>query len=82
MPKIKFHTNLDAYKAVDCFPKTFSLPPRIGEKVYVKSDYNNYFVDKKLPVRLEVVDVSWVEIDTVICELHFSKIDAEFQRLR
>lgn len=81
--KIKFQTNLDAYRAVDCFPKTFSLPPRIGEKVYVKSEYNQYFTDKKkLPIRLEVVDVSWVEIDTVICELHFSKIDAEFQRLR
>ena len=57
---VKFSTNIDAYKK-DCFPHLLTIPPRVGEKVMVKSDFKSYFLEKRLPISLEVVGVTWYE---------------------
>lgn len=73
--KVKFRTNLDHYKKA-CFPTTLTMPPRIGEKVLVGSTMTSFYKDKKLPCRLEVVDVIWGE-DDVVCELWYNEIDKQ-----
>lgn len=73
--KVVFKTNIDAYKT-NCFPTNLEMPPRIGEKVMVSEVFLNYFSGKKLPLRLEVVDVTWSELG-VICELWYNKKDKE-----
>lgn len=77
--KVVFRTNIDHYKT-NCFPTEFNIPPRIGETVMVAPVFEKYYRDKKLPVRLEVVDVIWGELG-VVCELHYKKIDIEMARL-
>ena len=71
--KVTFRTNIDHYQ-MNCFPENLSIPPRVGEKVLVNEGFGQYFSSKKLPLRLEVVDVNWTE-HGVICELWYTEID-------
>ena len=73
--KVVFKTNLDNYQ-VNCFPDNLITPPRIGESVLVTEGFGSYFIDKRLPTKLIVVDVTHTE-QGVLCELHYSKIDIE-----
>src|ERR1035437_3427271 len=66
--KVIFHTNLDAYQ-IDCFPKNLECVPRIGEKINVVQSYVDYFRNKHLPIRLEVVSVTYDETPSSSCEL-------------
>lgn len=78
--QVKFHTNLDNYKT-NCFPENIAIPPRIGETVLVTQAFSDYYTRKKLPLRLEVVDVIWTE-QGVLCELWYKKIDLEIAKQR
>ena len=71
--KVRFKTNLDHYKT-NCFPENLTIPPRVGEKVLVNQVFGQYYAAKKLPLRLEVVEVTWCE-DGVICELWYNDTD-------
>ncbi len=71
--KITFTTNIDAYKT-NCFPDNIEIPPRVGEKVCVVDVFKDYFRNKKLPQRLQVVEVYHTE-HGVICELHYNETD-------
>ena len=71
--KILFHTNIDAYMG-NVFPTDFTHVPRIGEKVRVKSEVMNVFQSKKLPTRLEVVDVEHSDVG-IFCELWYNDLD-------
>ena len=51
-------TNLDRYK-ISHFPDKLEIPPRIGERVYVKIEYQQYYLDQHLPIELEVTMVNW-----------------------
>lgn len=78
--KVIFKTNIDHYK-MDCFPDAYiDIPPRIGETVSVRELRSDYFINKKLPLRLEVVDVIWTE-NGVVCELWYKKNDVEAAKL-
>lgn len=70
---VVFKTNIDAYKT-NCFPNNLGMPPRIGEKVLVTEVFEKHFSDKKLPLRLEVTDVTWTDKGAV-CELHYNETD-------
>lgn len=71
--KVIFKTNVDSYKT-NCWPDNINTPPRIGETVLVVPAFIPYFNSKKLPIRMEVVNVIWGE-NSVICELWYNKID-------
>ena len=73
--KVIFRTNLDNYQT-NCFPENLTTPPRVGEKVMVTEVFGSYFTSKKLPVKLEVVDVTWTD-KGVLCELWYSEIDVK-----
>jgi len=73
MIKVVFQTNIDHYKT-NCFPENLTIPPRIGEKVLVSEVFISYFEDKKLPIRLEVIDVIWSD-KGVICLLWYNQND-------
>lgn len=77
--KIVFKTNIDKYQT-NCFPENLLFVPRVGEKVMVTPVFESWFKDKKLPIRLEVVDVTYAE-QFVICELWYNKQDLEFLKL-
>ena len=72
---IIFHTNLDAYNS-SYFPTDLTFVPRIGEKVAVNKTIAHYLRNKKLPTRLEVVDVIYHE-DYVECELWYNQQDKQ-----
>ena len=76
--KVAFKTNLDNYQT-NCFPSNLDYPPRIGETVVVNEAFLSYYRDKKLPMSLEVVNVSWTERG-VICELWYSKQSVEMAK--
>lgn len=76
MMKVIFKTELDRYK-MDCFPKKLEIPPRVGEFVHVTKVFEFYFANKKLPLRLEVVHVTWFE-DCVVCGLNYNDHDVRF----
>ncbi len=42
----------------------------------VVETFGKYYSDKKLPTRLEVVDVTWTD-KGVVCELWYKKIDVD-----
>ena len=71
--RIIFKTNLDNYQT-NCFPDNLPFVPRIGEKVSVTNVFIQYFRDKKLPTRLEVVDVTYTD-QFVTCELWYNDTD-------
>jgi hypothetical protein len=75
MTKIVFTTQIDHYKT-SCWPTDLSIAPRIGEKVLVTKVFIDYFRSKKLPTRLEVVDVTHTD-DGIVCELHYNKLDKQ-----
>lgn len=75
---VKFRTNLDAYQT-NCFPENLTIPPRIGEKVSVTEGFGSYFTNRKLPTKLEVVDVTWTD-KGVVCELWYSEIDVKIAK--
>jgi hypothetical protein len=77
--KVVFITNIDYYKT-NCFPENIQIPPRIGETVLVTEVFADYYANKKLPIRLEVVDVNWTD-KGVVCELWYRKIDVEAAKL-
>ena len=60
MEKIVFHTNLDEYQCA-CWPKQIKVIPRIGETVYVVDEMREHFRNKKFPIRMHVVDVTYTE---------------------
>jgi hypothetical protein len=73
--RVYFKTNVDHYKT-NCFPENLTFLPRKGEKVFVNKVFAEYFASKKLPLRLEVVDVYHTE-DGVICELWYNETDKQ-----
>lgn len=75
MIKVIFKTNIDHYRT-NCFPENLPIPPRIGEKVLVLDSFLSYFEGKKLPLRLEVVDVNWTD-KGVVCELWYNEHDKQ-----
>lgn len=77
--KIIFKTNIDEYDRLDVFPRNFDLVPRKGEKVMVKEEVASYYRNKRLPTRLEVVDVTYT-ISEVICELWYNELDAQIAK--
>lgn len=77
--KIRFRTNLDHYQRT-CFPENLTIPPRKGDKIMVNKEFVDYYRDKKLPIRLEVVDVTWSE-DGIICELWYNETDHKIAAL-
>lgn len=73
--KVIFRTNIDNYQT-NCFPENLTIPPRIGESVMVTEVFGSYFSNKKLPTKLEVVDVVHTN-KGILCELSYRKIDIE-----
>lgn len=78
MMSIKFHTNLDKYKT-NCWPENLTFVPHKGEFVNVVRVFEQYYRDKKLPTRLEVVSVTYTELG-VVCELWYNKQDVEIAK--
>lgn len=76
---VKFRTNLDRYQT-NCFPDNLTMPPRINEKVMVTEVFISYFENQKLPIRLQVVDVTWTD-KGVICELWYTENDLKAMKL-
>ena len=60
MKKIVFHTNVDEYQR-NCWPAHMEVIPRKGETIYVNDEMKDYYRGKKLPIRMEVVDVCYSE---------------------
>lgn len=94
MVKIVFHTNVDDYGIV-CWPKYTNIIPRIGETVYVDDQMKDYYRNKKLPIRMEVVDISYSEkkdslytgytneyYTLVEVELWYKDVDWKFLKLK
>lgn len=77
--KVIFRTNLDNYQT-NCFPENIDIPPRKGELVEVAQVFIKYFRDKKLPIELEVVNVTWTE-NCVICELWYRDFDIKHAKI-
>ena len=77
--KVIFITNLDNYQN-HCFPEKLTMVPRKGDIINVTEVFVKYFEDKKLPTRLEVVDVIWGEKD-VKCELWYKEIDVRAAKI-
>ena len=71
--KIVFRTNSSFYQT-NCWPTNIDVPPRIGDTVLVVEIFVEYFIQNRLPARMEVVDVMWTE-KGVICELWYKKSD-------
>lgn len=69
---IVFRTNVDRYKGANTFPKLMDVIPRIGETVEVT--YKPEFINRGLPTRMQVVDVTYTEFEVVV-ELWFKAID-------
>lgn len=76
---IKFQTNIDAYKT-NCFPENLTFVPRKGEFVFVSSVFVNYFKEKKLPIKLEVVSVNHTE-QGIYVELWYNDTDRKLAEL-
>jgi len=54
--------------------------PRIGETVEVSIDLHSYYQDKKLPTRMQVVDVTHTS-NGIIVELWFKDVDVKAAEL-
>ncbi len=92
--KVIFRTNLDQYQGSK-FPEYFVEPPRKGDMVQVKESFVSYFREKKLPIELEVVGITWKEktetmnilgdriskpITVISCELWYREIDVKLMK--
>lgn len=73
--EIVYHTNIDRYKSMD-FSRLPECVPRKGEHVEVAKVYHHGLAIRKLPIRLQVVDVTYKE-NYVEVELHFDPLDVE-----
>jgi len=78
--QVKFHTNLDKYRGyTDLWPELpAGIVPRVGERVAVKDDLVTHFLNKELPIELEVVGVQYTE-SRIRVELHYTKHDVELR---
>ena len=88
--KVVFTTNIDAYNEKRCFPEHITEVPRKGDKVLILPKYESYYRNLKLPIRLEVVDVSWAEREVVemrefesiaFVELWYNQTDLEMAKM-
>ena len=89
--KVIFKTNIDAYNERQPFPNHFTEVPRKGDKILVRSIYETVYRNLKLPIRLEVVDVSWSEVTgdslgtlnetVIICELWYNELDLKISKV-
>jgi hypothetical protein len=70
--EIVLKTNIDSYKSVQW--QQLSFLPRKGEHIELPRVYHKTYAERKLPHRLEVVDITYIE-NSVIVELHFSELD-------
>lgn len=77
--KIVFKTNLDNYSKMNCFSTNLTFVPRKGEYVQVTKDYIGHYISKRLPMKLEVVSVTYNE-DEVICDLWYNNTDLELMK--
>lgn len=77
--KVRFRTNLDQYQT-NCFPNDLQQVPCKGDYVMVNEIFSSFYSGKKLPVRLEVVSVTWIE-GGAVCELWYNKQDLELAKL-
>jgi hypothetical protein len=77
--KIVFRTNIDHYKT-NCFPENITQAPRVGDLIVVTEVFADYYRGKRLPIMLEVVEVTWTE-KGVLCELHYRDIDTQAAKL-
>jgi hypothetical protein len=75
---IVFHTNIDAYKSFD-LSMLPNCVPRKGEHVEMPKVYHHGLAVRKLPHRLQVIDVTYKE-NFVEVELHFDSLDVELWR--
>jgi len=84
---IRFRTNIDKYNFnLNIFPSIFPYPPQKGDFIQVRDDFKQYFSSRQLPMRLEVVSVTWNQVSSsdeteVTCELWYNKTDYEFAKL-
>ena len=79
--KVIFSTNIDAYKGA--FPTNFVSPniPRKGDMVEIDRRNASKMVTKRLPLQLEVCQVTWNE-NFVEVELHYSELQAKMLQSR
>ena len=82
--KVVFRTNIDAYSNGDFFPENFTQVPRKGDMVQVKPDYVAHLKSLKLPICLEVVQITWKEPmegeELTIVELWYNETDLKIAR--
>ena len=71
---ICLHTNIDSYSAI-VWP-ILNYVPRIGEHVEIPSVFHQTFAKRKLPYRLQVVDVTYKE-KIVLIEMWFDPTDVK-----
>ncbi len=79
--KINFKTQIDNYKGGK-FPDNFVMVPNKGDLIEVLPIQKQFFRNKSLPTRLEVVSIihKYDErnfVQEVEVELHYNKQDAE-----
>lgn len=74
--RVLFKTNIDAYQGGK-FYESHTQVPIIGHRIEVTKMWKSHFKEKKFPIELEVVAVTWSDDEygsLVICELHYSAI--------
>jgi hypothetical protein len=72
--EIVLKTNIDSYRNVQW--QQLKHVPRIGEHIELPKVYHKIYAERKLPYRLEVVDVTYLEC-SVLVELHFDELDVK-----
>lgn len=76
--KVLFRTNIDAYQMAT-WP-VIGQAPRVGEMVEITPHTITDFRSKKLPIRLQVVSVTW-KFDCVECELWYNSTDKQLAEM-
>lgn len=82
---VEFRTNLDQYQGYNVFGTghNWENVPRKGDFVNISRDYIVKYTNLKLPIRLEVVSVTWEETpmgSVAIVELWYNKTDLELAK--
>lgn len=77
--QVVFRTNVDHYQT-NCWPTNIEIPPRMGEHVLVTQSFQKHYADQKLPIRMEVRNVTWSE-GCVVCELWYCDHDVKMAKL-